>query len=160
MEVKDYNKRYKNQVISLILFIQNCESKVDISLEEQPDINNVESEYIQKGGGFWVAVNENDNVIGTLGLIKKGEYGILKKFFILKECRGKTFGVSEILYEKLYEFAKNKGLRAIILDTPAVCKRAHGFYKKKGFKIISKEELPLEYNFPDRNSVLFIKYLY
>lgn len=40
MEIKSYEKEYKNQVISLILFVQNYENKVDVSFEEQPDINN------------------------------------------------------------------------------------------------------------------------
>ena len=39
MQLKPYEDKYKNQVIALILYLQNYDNKVDLSLEEQPDMN-------------------------------------------------------------------------------------------------------------------------
>ncbi len=67
---------------------------VNISLEDQPDLNDINACYRNSGGGFWIAVND-DRVVGTLGLINKnGICGILKKFFIKREFRGGEKGVS------------------------------------------------------------------
>lgn len=156
MIIKEYENKYKNQVISLILYLQNFDNKVDLSLEEQPDMNNIMDYYFQNGGGFWIAVNENDDVIGTLGLMNKYPYGVLKKFFVNPKYRGTQAGVSEKLYGKLLSHAKKCNFKAILLDTPAACERAHSFYYKKGFQKICKEELPIQYDYPERNSDLFM----
>lgn len=37
-----------------------------------------------------------------------------------------------------------------------MAKVLHEFYERAGFKRISKEELPFEYDYPDRNSYLYL----
>ena len=156
MKIISYDDKYKNQVIDLILHIQNVEYSVGLSIEDQPDLIDIVKSYFTDGGSFWVAI-DNGRVIGTLGLQKReNQVGILKKFFVCKEYRGKEFGVSIKLYDELLKYAKMKKIKSIILDTPAVANRSHSFYKKIGFKEITKEQLPIKYDFPDRNSLLFI----
>lgn len=160
MTIKNYEEKYRNQVIALILYIQNFENRLDLSLEDQPDLNDINACYRKNGGGFWIAVDDCDRVIGTLGLVNKnGICGILKKFFIEREFRGGEKGVSAELFEHLLEHARSCGMKQIVLDTPAVCLRAHGFYRKKGFRRIGKEQLPVQYDYPDRDSRLFLKEL-
>lgn len=47
-----YDDQYKEEVINLILYIQNVEAGVGISIEEQPDILDIPSNYINDGGTF------------------------------------------------------------------------------------------------------------
>ena len=139
MIIKTYEDKYKNQVIALILYLQNFDNRVDLSLEEQPDMNNINAYYLNNGGGFWIAVNENDDVVGTIGLLKiENHYGILKKFFVEPAYRGKTISVSTKLYDQLFKHAKENDITTIVLDTPAACQRAHSFYQKHDFKQITK----------------------
>lgn len=160
MEIKMYENKYKNQVIALILYLQNFDNRVDLSLEEQPDMNDIPSYYLKDGGGFWIAVNENDDVVGTLGLMKKyNQCGVLKKFFVAPEYRGREKGVSGGLFNELITHAKKCNLTQIVLDTPSACHRAHGFYHKMEFKQITKDELPIKYDYPDRDSDIFLKVL-
>lgn len=119
-------------------------------------MNDIPHYYIEKNGGFWIAVDDNDDVIGTIGLMNKYPYGVLKKFFVNPKFRGSKAGISGQLYEKLIEYAKKCGLKAILLDTPQACVRAHSFYDKKGFKKFSKENMPVKYDYPERNSDLFM----
>lgn len=157
MKVISYDEKYKNQVIDLILHIQNIEYFVGLSIEDQPDLLDIKKSYFDDGGSFWIAINDNDKVIGTLGLQKREQnIGILKKFFVHKNYRGKEFGISMKLYEQLLKHAKIKKMNSIILDTPSVAIRSHSFYKKAGFRAITKEQLPLNYEFADRNSLLFL----
>ena len=158
MEIIAYKKEYKEQVIKLILDIQNREAGIDLSLKEQPDLYDIQNSYMDKGGGFWIALDEKDEVIGTIGLINKGKgYGILKKFFVRSDYRSKKVGFR--LYEALLAFCSDKDFKIIILDTPAVAKASHQFYERNGFSKITKEELPISYEFPDRNSYLYLKHL-
>lgn len=39
------------------------------------------------------------------------------------------------------------------------CSASHRFYEKAGFQRISRESLPIEYSFPDRDSLLYVLYL-
>ncbi|URJ58099.1 GNAT family N-acetyltransferase [Paenibacillus polymyxa] len=152
-----YDDSYKEEVIKLILYVQNVEYEVGISLKEQPDILDIHSNYINDGGNFWIALNDNGEVVGSIGLQKKNkEVAVLKKFFVYKDYRGKEFGTGKKLYEALLDFAKKQGFSKIILDTPSKATRSHGFYKKVGFKEIDKEDLPIKYDYPDRNSIIFL----
>lgn len=152
-----YDDRYKEEVIKLILHVQNIEYEVGISVKEQPDILDIHSNYIDDGGNFWIALNDNGEVVGLIGLQKKNkEVAVLKKFFVYKDYRGNEFGIGKKLYEVLLDFAKEQGFSKIILDTPSKATRSHGFYKKVGFKETDKEDLPIKYDYPDRNSIIFL----
>lgn len=152
-----YDDSYKEEVIKLILHVQNVEYEVGISVEEQPDILDIYSNYINDGGNFWIALNDNGEVVGSIGLQRKtNEVAVLKKFFVYKDYRGNELGTGKKLYEALLDFAKKQGFSKIILDTPSKATRSHGFYKKVGFKEIDKEDLPTKYDYPDRNSIIFL----
>ena len=152
-----YDDSYKEEVIKLIMHVQNVEYEVGISVKEQPDILDIHSNYINDGGNFWIALNDNGEVVGSIGLQKKNkEVAVLKKFFVYKDYRGKELGTGKKLYEALLDFAKKQGFSKIILDTPSKATRSHGFYKKVGFKEIDKEDLPIKYDYPDRNSIIFL----
>jgi salicylate hydroxylase len=44
----------------------------------------------------------------------------------------------------------------VLLDTPAVATRAQQFYRRAGFEQITREQLPVPYEYPDRDSLLFL----
>lgn len=69
------------EIIRLILHIQNEEAGINLSLREQPDLDGIETFYLQSGGYFRVALNEQGEVIGAIALMSKGGgIGVLKKF--------------------------------------------------------------------------------
>lgn len=153
MKILPYIDKYQNQVIALILYIQNYDTKVDLSLADQPDLLSIPEYYNATGGNFWVAVSDDDDVIGTIGLSVKENYGILKKFFVHEAFRGQ--GISTALYKELLNQCYKNELDGIILDTPSKSHRAHCFYEKKGFKKIKKSELPIAYHYVDRQSIVY-----
>ena len=85
--------------------------------------------------------------------------GILKKFFVAKPFRGRESGVAAGLFRVLMDHARRCGMKALVLDTPSVATRSHGFYRRVGFMEVTKEALPVEYEYPDRDSLLFMKFL-
>ncbi|MDO4301304.1 MAG: GNAT family N-acetyltransferase [Clostridia bacterium] len=158
MVIKNYEEKYKENIIDLILDIQNNEANINLSIEEQPDLLDVEKYYLINGGQFWIAVDEKDKVIGTIAYMAgENNYGILKKFFVDKNCRGKGIGLE--LYKNLLRYANKKSCKGLILDTPSVAEDSHRFYEKAGFRKISKEELPIKYYYPNRNSYIYILFL-
>ena len=78
MKIETYNGRFDNEIISLILSIQNDETKIGLSLQEQPDLLDIQRYYQQPGGEFGVALSD-DRVIGTIGLmLKENHCAVLK----------------------------------------------------------------------------------
>lgn len=158
MKIKPYIPKYRNQVIALILYLQNYDNQVDLSLEEQPDMADIPAHYLNGQGGFWLAINDQDTVVGTIGLlVENNQYGVLKKFFVHQDYRGTAAGVSYRLFATLIATANQRNLQHILLDTPAACHRAHHFYRKHGFTEIPRAAVPVRYDFPDRESIFFVK---
>lgn len=156
ISVVPYHADFQNQIVELILHIQNVEANVGISAEDQPDILSIPESYLADRGGFWVALDGERHVVGTIGLQRKdAAIGILKKFFVAAEYRGVSEGAAAKLYSTLIDFASSEKMRTILLDTPSVATRSHAFYKRAGFRQIEKSDLPVTYDYPDRNSLLF-----
>lgn len=154
MEITTYQPQYQDQVIDLILGIQNNEAKINLSLNEQPDLKDIPHSYQQGGGEFWVAV-DHQQVVGTIALMNLGQgCGVLKKFFVSQAYRKQHVGSQ--LYSHLLEFAKHHGFTTLILDTPSVAHASHRFYERVGFHRITKAQLPVEYHYPDRDSLLYL----
>ncbi len=148
MKITTFDSKYTKGIIDLVLSCQNDGSRPLIGVESQPDLLNIQSEYIEKGGNFWVAL-ENDKIIGTIAFCPySNNIGILKKFFVDKKYRGYPNYLGQKLYAILLEYVKSNNFDTIILDTPNNTTRAHKFYQKAGFKQISYEELPIKYSCP------------
>ena len=63
-------------MIALILYLQNYGNQVDLSLKEQPDMNDIEDYYMVTGGNFWLVVTDDDMVVGRIGLLVKDHVGV------------------------------------------------------------------------------------
>ncbi|HEL1556464.1 TPA: hypothetical protein TXJ05_000627 [Streptococcus suis] len=71
-------------MIALILYLRNYDNQVDLSLEEQPDMNAIEDYYMVTGGNFWLVVTDDDMVVGTIGLLVKDHVGVLQNSLFTK----------------------------------------------------------------------------
>lgn len=154
--ITTFEPERKEEVISLILGIQNDEYHISLSREEQPDLEDIEASYRRPGGEFWTALSDG-HVIGTIGIMKRGEWGIMKKFFVDSAFRSKKIGLA--LYKRMIAFAQDAGIKHILLDTPSVAKDSHRFYEHNGFKLVTAEDFEIEYTYPDRNCLLYLKEL-
>lgn len=120
----------------------------------QPDLLDIESYYFSNGGKFWIAI-EDKRIIGTIALMNKGDNnGVLKKFFVSNDYRGRKIGLA--LYQTFYKYAVSSNYKYILLDTPSVASASHKFYEKSGFYRTDKNHIPFEYDYPDRDSYLYL----
>ncbi|WP_125588359.1 GNAT family N-acetyltransferase [Companilactobacillus jidongensis] len=153
---------YKNNpqtlagLVDLIEFCQNDEAHLDIKMIEQSDVFEIPEHYQATGGNFWIA-KDNGLTVGSIGLLKlDNKNGVLKKFFTYPKYRGNPVRLGQKLYEQFIDYAKNEvNLETIFLDTPEGEQRSHYFYEKQGFKLINRDKLAANYEFPDRNSRIY-----
>ena len=131
-----------NPVINLILPIQQIEFNVPISIEGQPDLLDIESNYHQAGGNFWGAKIDGE-LVGTIALMHTGHHaGAIRKMFVKKEFRGREYGIAQQLLETLIAYCAEKNISDLYLGTVDMLKAAHRFYEKNGFNEIAAAGLP------------------
>jgi len=140
--IDTYQEKNKEEIINLILEIQIGEFASQISLKDQPDLENIPAFYQKGAGNFWVAMSDH-KVVGTIALIDIGNSQCaLRKMFVAKEHRGKEKAVAQQLLTTLLAWCKSKNIKEIYLGTQASFFAAHRFYEKNGFVEISKKDLP------------------
>jgi GNAT superfamily N-acetyltransferase len=149
--IVNYDGGRDPEVAALILAIQRDDVGLFVPIEEQPELLDIGGAY--RDGGFWVAV-AGGQIVGTIGMMRYGASGVLKKLFVRQDYRGPD-GAAHRLYDKAIAWAAARGLTAIFLDTPSVATRSHAFYQRRGFHVVDRAELPTGYDFPDRDSLIF-----
>lgn len=155
MEIQTYIEADRDEIIALVLHCQNDGTRPLVSIDDQPELLHIQEKYLDNGGNFWVA-KEQGKVAGSIGLMMCGNgLAILKKFFVYESYRGEPYHLGRKLYGILLDFAKKNGVKRIILDTPKNTDRAHKFYEKAGFEKITKEDLPIDYDYPYEDSDFF-----
>ena len=147
IRIIEYENKYKESAINLITRIQTQEFKLPVTLKDQPDLQIIETFYQRDCGNFWLALNDEDNVVGTVALIDIGNgLAALRKMFVAPECRGKDKRTAQYLLDTLLIWCKIKKISAVYLGTISIFLAAQRFYEKNGFKEILISELPQ--NFP------------
>lgn len=127
-KIKEFEDRYNKKVNDFVISIYVDE----YGFEEhksgiQQEDNGI---YSQKGGNFWIAVNEEDEIVGTIAVYKHSDSDIeIKRLYVRKDYRGK--GLSKALYEKVVELCKKKSFKKIALSTYDRLETAIHFYLKR-----------------------------
>ncbi|MCR4029869.1 MULTISPECIES: GNAT family N-acetyltransferase [Flavobacterium] len=145
MQIKSIQNEYEKEIVDLILNIQQKEFNVPITLEDQPDLQDIENFYF-KPGGIFLGAFIDDQLVGTIALVKfNPEAGAIRKMFVKKEFRGKEFQIAQQLLEKLITYSKENGLKNLYLGTVTLLQAALRFYEKNDFITIPQEALPSDF---------------
>lgn len=130
-KIIEYNETYEKKVKDFIteIFIEEFE------FEEYRDAikeENIFEEYFFNNGNFWIAIDNENNVIGTIGARALEEKILeIKRVYVKKCCRG--MGISQNLFNILENFAIDRGFESLFLGTYDKLERAIGFYYKNNF---------------------------
>lgn len=142
LEIQPIGNSYSEQAIDLILTIQQKEFNIPITIEDQPDLLQIESFYVEAGGNFWGAF-VNGELVGSIALVKFDDRaGAIRKMFVKKEFRGKELNIAQELLEVLISFCHKNGIDDLYLGTITVLKAAQRFYERNHFVKIEKGNLP------------------
>lgn len=155
--ISSLNNSYCNQIVDIILPIQQIEFQVPITLNDQPDLFDIESNYHGTGGNFWGA-KVDGQLVGTIALIAfDGQEGAIRKMFVRKEFRGKEFGIAQLLLNELIAYSKSKGITALYLGTVDMLKAAHRFYERNGFTRLDQADLPTAFPRMSADTIFYWK---
>lgn len=82
-------------------------------------------------GPVWVAVQQ-DNIIGTVSAVPKGEALYIRSMALLPSARG--YGVGRVLLQQVEQFAAGHGCRIMFLCTTSFLTSAIRLYEQLGFR--------------------------
>jgi putative acetyltransferase len=97
------------------------------------DLDDIEENYISKGGLFEVFEDASGNIVGTVGLYPLNSGTVeLRKMYFDKRLRGKGLGRTTL--HRIAEAATGLGFTRITLETASALKEAIGLYRSFGFR--------------------------
>ena len=104
------------------------------------NLNNLSDFYLASPQrAYFIALDDNDNIIGGIGLAELGfmdDTAELQKLYLTDAAKGQ--GLSYELIELVEKTALNKGFKRIYLETHTNLKAAIHLYEKCGYKLIEK----------------------
>jgi ribosomal protein S18 acetylase RimI-like enzyme len=123
----------------------NLEWLEKFNLTESHDLEILDhpKENVINGGGFIFLLQEDNDIIGTAGILKINDHEYeLIKMSIAPEHRGKKFG--EMLLEKCISKAKEMNASKLMLFSNSNLRTAIRLYEIFGFKHIAVFDAPFE----------------
>ena len=105
------------------------------------DLNDLEANYINRGGIFEILEDADGNLLGTVGLYPMDAETVeLRKMYFAKELRGQGFG--KRILQRMIEKSRESGFKKIYLETASVLKEAVHLYEKFGFEATPEKHTP------------------
>jgi len=124
-----FEPRYRDDAIFCVLAGKDALGRVP-NLNE--DLLDIQKNYLDPGDMFWVALDENDRVIGTLGVQTVSPADMwLRRLFI--KPQNKRTGVGSALFSYAEAFARSKNICTIHTKFAYDYSEAAQFYPSQGF---------------------------
>lgn len=142
--LKEFNNDYNKKINDFIISIYVDEFGFEQSRNVLECCNN--NMFENSGGRLWMALDDSDEVIGTIAVFKhSSSTAELKKFYVRQEYRGTT--VAKSLYNTFMDFCTCNKFDKIFLWTYDNLSAAVNFYLKHGFieKDHNEENLSVKY---------------
>lgn len=129
-KIKQYDDCYRDDMIFMVLCAKDALKKIPTI---NPDLLDIQNNYLNKGDMFWVALNENNRVIGCVGYetINPLEARV-HRLYIKPEL--KRQGIGSALLDTIVKYVKEKGYKKISIHLgDEKYWESKLFYKAKGF---------------------------
>jgi len=148
IQIIKFINKYQNEVKSMVFdglmdTAKNHNSNVKLAIKNylnrslNEDLGSIYEHYNDKGV-FFVALNEEGEVVGSLG----AEYVNGNKFRLKRlsvKIGFRNSGIAKKLLHKVEEWVLDKNGNELILGTSEIQKKAFNFWKSNGFNLINTD---------------------
>ena len=141
MTIIPYEERYRDDMIFLVLSAKDALGRVP-SLNE--DLLDVRTHYLDAGTMFWLALDENDRVIGCVGYSLEDEPAAARLHRLYVKPARKRQGVGSALLQTAEAYMKTQGIRVsrVHLGEPREqWFESYAFYPKHGYREVAPREM-------------------
>lgn len=133
MKIIEYEEKYRDDLIFMILQAKDA-------LGRKPGLNedllDIKKNYSEKGGGFYLLIDEKDRVIGSVGYSPMPENKAIFLHRLFIKADKKRQGLGSLLLNRIHEILKEKGKREVRIHLGSPRKEwmeAYSFYSKHGY---------------------------
>lgn len=139
MKIIKYENKYRDDLIFMVLEAKNALGRVPTLNDDLLDLDGF---YFNKGDMFWIALDDNDRVIGSVGcnLLPNGE-AVLHRLYIKYDL--KRQGIGTQLLNTAENFARKNGRKVmkVHLGDKFTYFESRSFYPKHGYEFIDDDHM-------------------
>ena len=133
MIIKPYDERYRDDLIFMVLQAKDA-------LGRKPTINedlfDIRKNYLDCGDMFWVAIDENDRVVGCVGYSTTDNLSEAFLHRLYVKATQKRSGIGTALLQTAEEYMQNKGISVSLVHLGEPKEQwfeSYSFYPKHGY---------------------------
>ncbi len=132
MKIIPFDHKYRDDLIFMILEAKDALGRVP-GLNE--DLLDIQKNYFDKGDMFWIAVDTNDRVIGSVGYSSiDGMTEVwLHRLFVKKSMKHQGIGTTLLKTAEKYAKSQGKTQIKVHLGNQELWFESHSFYPKNGY---------------------------
>lgn len=137
MKIMKYEAKYRDDLIFMVLEAKNALGRIP-TLND--DLLDLDAYYFNKGDMFWIAVDDNDRVIGSIGCnLLPNHEAVLHRLYIKHTL--KRQGLGSMLLEVAENFARDNGKTTmnVHLGNKMDYFESRQFYPKHNYKYVSDD---------------------
>ena len=133
MTVRPYEDKYRDDMIFMVLQAKDALGRKP---SINPDLLDIPANYMAKGDMFWVAVDENDRVIGCVGYsrVADTDSAFLHRLFVKPSMKRRGIGTS--LLQTAENEMKRRGIAVSMVHMGEPKEQwfeSYAFYPKHGY---------------------------
>ena len=134
MIIKPYEEKYRDDLIFLVLQAKDALGRIP---SINPDLMDIQKNYFDRGDMFWVAIDENDRVIGCVGYSKTEDpqQAFVHRLYV--KATQKHQGIGSALLQTAEEEMRRQGIRTSLVHLGEPKEQwfeSYAFYPKHGYR--------------------------
>ena len=133
MQIIPYEEKYRDDLIFMILQAKDALGRKP---SINPDLLDIKSNYFDKGDMFWVAIDENDRVVGSVGYskIENTNEAFVHRLYV--KASEKRKGIGTVLLQVAENEMINQGIAVSLVHLGEPKEQwfeSYSFYPKHGY---------------------------
>ena len=134
MQIKLYEEKYRDDLIFMVLQAKDALGRVPTINE---DLLNIQAHYFDRGDQFWIAVNAQDRVIGSVGYstTEQRAAAFLHRLYVKPDL--KRSGIGTALLHTAENAMRERGITVSLVHLGAPKEQwfeSYAFYPKHGYR--------------------------
>ena len=134
MIIKPYEERYRDDLIFMVLQAKDALGRIPTI---NPDLLDIQRHYFDRGDLFWIAVDDNERVIGCIGFSRteQPQEAFLHRLFVKPSEKRK--GIGTLLLQTAESEMRRQGIRASLVHLGEPKEQwweSYLFYPKHGYQ--------------------------
>ena len=131
MKIIPFEDQYRDDLIFMILEAKNALGRIP---RLNDDLLDIQSNYFAKGDAFWIALDEHNRVIGSIGYLSMKDTGEVWLHRLYVKWDLKRQGIGSALLHTAENHLKNEGKTAVRVHLGGEeYFESHNFYPKHGY---------------------------